>query len=49
MINAIHGLWDAWIQSKGTINNLRIFVNGQMIKPEVGVDVSVLSVLPASH
>jgi len=49
MTNAIHGLWDAWLGSGGSINNLRIFVNGKMIKPRVGADVSVLLKISGSH
>ncbi|TFY71861.1 hypothetical protein EVG20_g1145 [Dentipellis fragilis] len=30
---AIHGLWDSWNESGGTINNLRIFSGGRMLKP----------------
>ncbi|KAA1469367.1 hypothetical protein DENSPDRAFT_857844 [Dentipellis sp. KUC8613] len=30
---AIHGLWDSWNESGGTINNLRIFSDGRMLKP----------------
>jgi inositol-pentakisphosphate 2-kinase len=40
MTNAIHSLWDAWVGSGGVINNLRIFVNGKMVKPDVDGDVS---------
>lgn len=30
---AVHNLWDGWVSSEGSANNLRIFANGQMIKP----------------
>ena len=30
---AIAGLWDSWIQSNGSINNLRIFSHGKMVLP----------------
>jgi hypothetical protein len=30
---AVEGLWDAWIQSNGSINKLRIFSNGKMVLP----------------
>lgn len=30
---AIEGLWDSWIQSNGSINNLRIFSHGKMVLP----------------
>ena len=29
----LYALWDDWIQSKGTINMLRIFVDGQVLDP----------------
>ena len=31
--HAISNLWDAWITSDGAINNLKIFVRGNLIKP----------------
>ena len=31
---AIHGLWDAWKDSRGSVNNLRIFSQGQLLKPD---------------
>lgn len=31
--NALCALWDDWIQSSGTINMLRIFVNGRVLDP----------------
>lgn len=30
---ALYALWDDWIQSNGTINMLRIFVNGKTLDP----------------
>ena len=30
---ALHTLWDIWIGSSGGVNNLRVFVEGQMLKP----------------
>lgn len=30
---AIHALWDAWIGSSGSVNNMRVFCNGLMLKP----------------
>jgi len=30
---AIEGLWDSWIQSNGSINNLRIFSHGKIVLP----------------
>ena len=32
---AIHTLWDVWIGSSGAVNNLRVFVEGQMVKPTI--------------
>ena len=29
----LYALWDDWIQSKGTINTLRIFVDGRVLDP----------------
>ena len=30
---ALYALWDDWMQSHGTINMLRIFVNGKALDP----------------
>lgn len=30
---ALHALWDAWIGSSGAANNLRVFVDGTMLRP----------------
>lgn len=30
---ALYALWDDWMQSHGTINMLRIFVNGETLDP----------------
>jgi inositol-pentakisphosphate 2-kinase len=30
---AIHGLWDAWAESGGSVNNLKIFANGKIVHP----------------
>lgn len=30
---AIHSLWNAWTDSNGTVNNLKIFVRGNVIPP----------------
>jgi len=30
---AITCLWDAWAESNGTVNNLKIFVDGEMALP----------------
>ena len=40
MVKAIHALWDAWVGSSGGVNNMRVFVSGQMIKPSSLVRVS---------
>ncbi|KAL1744337.1 inositol-pentakisphosphate 2-kinase [Schizophyllum fasciatum] len=32
--NAILTLWDAWVDSDATVNNLKIFVHGKMIHPK---------------
>jgi inositol-pentakisphosphate 2-kinase len=31
---AVHALWDAWLDSRGQVNNMRIFVHGKMVKPK---------------
>ena len=40
---AIRDLWDGWVQSDGTLNNMRIFVSGEMIRPSevrvIAIDV----------
>ncbi len=39
--NAIDSLWDSWIQSNGSINNLRIFSHGKIVLPnDVGRHIS---------
>lgn len=30
---AIRDLWTAWDESDGSLNNLRIFASGEMVKP----------------
>lgn len=30
---AVTALWDAWVESNGTVNNLKIFVDGKMALP----------------
>ncbi|TCD63299.1 Inositol-pentakisphosphate 2-kinase [Steccherinum ochraceum] len=32
---ALHTLWDIWIGSSGKVNNLRVFVEGHMLKPSM--------------
>ncbi|KAJ7264995.1 inositol-pentakisphosphate 2-kinase [Mycena haematopus] len=34
MKTALNGLWDAWLDSNGTINNFKVFVRGRKILPE---------------
>ena len=43
MTQAIHSLWDAWADSNGTVNNLKIFVRDKMIKPAEVMFNSVIS------
>ncbi|KAF9227734.1 DUF941-domain-containing protein [Gyrodon lividus] len=33
MRRAIHDLWSGWVQSDGALNNLRLFLSGEMLKP----------------
>lgn len=33
VINAITGLWDSWSDSNGTVNNLKIFARGKLLRP----------------
>lgn len=42
VIRALRSLWNAWVESRGAINNLRIFVQGKAIDPG---DVGLASVL----
>lgn len=30
---AIRDLWNGWVQSDGTLNNMKVFVSGRMIRP----------------
>ena len=30
---ALSNLWEAWVQSDGRINNLKVFVEGALIQP----------------
>ncbi|EKM61589.1 uncharacterized protein PHACADRAFT_83082 [Phanerochaete carnosa HHB-10118-sp] len=39
---ALHALWDAWVSTSGMANSLRIFVQGQTVRP----DASPLSIQP---
>jgi inositol-pentakisphosphate 2-kinase len=43
---ALSGLWDAWVDSNGTLNNFRVFVRGKKIHP-AQVSVSDKSILRA--
>lgn len=44
--SAIEGLWDSWIQSNGSINNLRIFSHGKIVLPsDVGRHVPQMTTL----
>ncbi|KAI0664711.1 inositol-pentakisphosphate 2-kinase [Cubamyces menziesii] len=38
---ALHALWGAWIASGGTVNNLRVFVRGKMVKPNAADPASL--------
>jgi inositol-pentakisphosphate 2-kinase len=31
--SGLEGLWNSWIQSNGSINNLRIFSHGKIVLP----------------
>ncbi|OBZ65669.1 Inositol-pentakisphosphate 2-kinase [Grifola frondosa] len=42
---ALHALWDVWIGSSGGVNNLRVFVDGQMLRPTVNPS----SLSPLAH
>ena len=43
---ALEGLWNSWIQSNGSINNLRIFSRGRILLPsDVGRDVPQMTPL----
>ena len=33
IVKAIHALWDGWISSNATANNLKIFARGKFLKP----------------
>lgn len=33
VLKAIRDLWDAWIASDATVNNLKIFAGGKFVKP----------------
>jgi len=43
---ALEGLWDSWMQSNGSINNLRIFSHGKIMLPnDVGRQISEMLAL----
>jgi hypothetical protein len=31
---AVCDLWDGWVDSKGSMNNFRVFSRGNMVKPD---------------
>ena len=33
MKKAVDGLWDAWAESEGTVNNLKVFAHGHLLRP----------------
>lgn len=33
MRKAIRDLWNGWMQSDGTLNNMKVFVSGKMVRP----------------
>jgi len=33
VLNAIRCLWNAWVASDATVNNLKIFAGGKFVKP----------------
>lgn len=33
ILKAIHNLWNAWVASNATINNLKIFAGGKFLTP----------------
>ena len=33
IVKAIHALWDGWISSNATANNLKIFARGNFLRP----------------
>ncbi|TFY60388.1 hypothetical protein EVJ58_g5186 [Rhodofomes roseus] len=43
---ALHALWDAWMQTDGGINNLRIFASGRVLRPTT--DLALLQSLLTS-
>jgi inositol-pentakisphosphate 2-kinase len=44
--SAIEGLWNSWIRSNGSINNLRIFRHGKIVLPsDVGHHVPQMTAL----
>jgi inositol-pentakisphosphate 2-kinase len=49
VLRAIHSLWDAWIGTSGHINNLRVFVGGNMVKPSSLVSCSINPLVATSE
>lgn len=35
--HALRALWDVWIGSGGKVNNLKVFVEGTLVKPSANV------------
>lgn len=33
MTRAVHGLWDGWHESGGSVNNLKVFAEGKILRP----------------
>jgi inositol-pentakisphosphate 2-kinase len=34
---ALHGLWEVWVGTSGATNNLRVFVDGHILRPNATV------------
>ena len=37
VVRALGALWDAWVESGGAVNNLRVFVGGRRVVPSAEV------------
>ncbi|EIN07104.1 hypothetical protein PUNSTDRAFT_104610 [Punctularia strigosozonata HHB-11173 SS5] len=48
---AVLALWDGWVNSKGSANNLRVFVSGETIHPDNDDSINRLAalILPKGH
>jgi inositol-pentakisphosphate 2-kinase len=43
---AVDALWNSWVQSNGSINNLRIFYHGKIVLPnDVGCHIPQMTAL----